>query len=147
MGFNSYSAQNFGFPPIFLNWIMACLSTATFAIFLNCRHYDQFASTRGLRQGDPFYHFLFIIGTELLSQLLHREEQRTNLKGLKVGSRGPSLTHLLFVDDLILFGHASAREIRVFLRCLKKYQTSSGQSINPVKSSILLSPNTANVTT
>lgn len=47
------------------SWLVSLL--LLFLSFLNCRHYGQFASTRGIRQGDPLYRFLFIIGTELLS--------------------------------------------------------------------------------
>lgn len=80
---------------------------------------------------------------KILSRLLHWEEFCTNLKGLILGSRGPSLTHLLFADDLILFGLASAREARVFSRCLSKFQSWSGQTIYPFKFCLLLISNTS----
>lgn len=59
-----------------------------------------------------------------------------------MGRGGPFLTHLLFTDDLILFGYASVNNARSFLRCLEKYSTWYGKRVNKNKSSIHFSKTT-----
>lgn len=96
--------KNFGFPENFISWISTCLSTVSFSILLNGSPNGDFSSTKGFHHGDPLSPFLFIIDTKLLSRLLLLEESHTNLKGLKLGIYGPRFSHLLFADDLIIFG-------------------------------------------
>lgn len=43
--------RNFGFPIIFISWILFCLSTTFFSILLNGSNHGYFNSSRGLRQG------------------------------------------------------------------------------------------------
>jgi hypothetical protein len=38
-----------------------------------------------------------------------KEEQADNLKGVRNGIMGPSISHLLFVDDTILFMRANVK--------------------------------------
>lgn len=102
-----------GFPAIFISWIHSCISTTSFSILLNGSPIGTFTSSCGLCQGDPLSHSLFIIGAEILTRLLHWEEQKTNLKGIQLNRGGPSFSHLLFADDLILLGRATIYESKV----------------------------------
>lgn len=52
------------------------------------------------------------------------------------------ISHLLFANDLIILGKASSREVSVIHRCLQKFVSLSGQSVNATKSSLLFNPNT-----
>jgi hypothetical protein len=49
-----------GFHPTWLNWIRICVSSASFSILINRSPFGLFTPTRGLHQGDPLSHFLFI---------------------------------------------------------------------------------------
>jgi hypothetical protein len=100
-----------------------------------------FSSKRGLRQGDPFSPFLFILGIEVLSPFLFREEAYGHLKGLKIARTTPTIHHHLFADDLLIFGKATHKEATSIHHCLTKYCLWSGQSINNGKSSIKFSNN------
>lgn len=73
------------------------------SILLNESSFGFLTSSRGLRQGDPLSPLLFIIGSEIFSRLLLREESLTNLKGIQLGPYGPSFSHLLFANDLLIF--------------------------------------------
>lgn len=66
----------------------------------------SFKPTRGLRQGDPLSLYLFLICGEGLSTLMRMARKEKRIEGVKVCRRGPSITHVLFDDDYLLFGEA-----------------------------------------
>lgn len=59
-----------GFPTIFINWIIACITTPTFSILVNGTPYGHFPGKKGLRPGDPLSLLLFVICMEILSRAL-----------------------------------------------------------------------------
>ena len=72
-------------------------------------------------QEDPLSPFLFILGSEVLSRLLLKEERIGNIKGMKIARNYPAINHLLFADDLLIFGKASLLEASSIKSCLDKY--------------------------
>ncbi|KAA3480155.1 reverse transcriptase [Gossypium australe] len=80
---------------------MKCISTVSYAVNNNRRRRNIFQPTKGLRQGDPLSPFLFLICCEGLSSLMRL--------AMREGLRGPEISHLLFVDDYILFDEATNR--------------------------------------
>jgi hypothetical protein len=104
-----------------------------------------FFPERGLRQGDPLSPFLFILGSEVLSRLLFKEESLGNINGLKIFRNNPAINHLLFADDLLIFGKANLKEASSIKSWLEKYCLWSGQTINNDKSSIRFSKNTNSI--
>ena len=134
--------EKLGFHSTWINWIRICISSSSFSILINGNPFGLFSPKRGLRQGDPFSPFLFILGLEVLSRLLFREECVGFLKGLKIARNCPAIHHLLFVDDLLIFGKATFFEACCIKSCLDKYCKWSGQTINANKFSIRFSRNT-----
>lgn len=45
-----------------------------------------------------------------------------SIKGAKTNRGGPSVFHLLFADDSILFGEASERGVQVLKSILREYE-------------------------
>jgi hypothetical protein len=101
-----YLLERCGFPVRWRNWIRFCISTARFSILINGCPSGFFASSRGLRQGDPLSPLLFVIVMEALSWLLDRAVQGGYFSGFTVGNHEGNevlVTHLLFADDTLLF--------------------------------------------
>lgn len=133
--------ENFGFNSKWIKWVEQCISTTSFSILINGSPFGNFRRTRGIRQGDPLSPLLFITCSEVLSRLLLREESQGRLKGIKVGRAAPSITHLLFEDDLPLFGKATLREATRLEECISKYMAWLRQKVNREKSSVDFSKN------
>uniref|UniRef100_A0A803PYN6 Reverse transcriptase domain-containing protein n=1 Tax=Cannabis sativa TaxID=3483 RepID=A0A803PYN6_CANSA len=137
---------HFNFPVKFVSNIMKCLTTATISFSVNGEVCGKVFPTRGLRQGDPLSPYLFILCSEGLFALLHHSQCQGVLKGVAISRTAPSLTHLLFADDSLLFCTATPSSCEALNLALHTYSQASGQLINFDKSSILFSPNTqANV--
>ncbi|XP_057791239.1 uncharacterized protein LOC131008372 [Salvia miltiorrhiza] len=96
----------------------------------------EFQPTRGLRQGDPLFPFLFLFYAEALSGLLRQAETHELLHGARLCRTAPRVSHLLFADDCIVFARANTSEIEVISDILRCYEGASGQMVNRDKSKI-----------
>jgi hypothetical protein len=116
---------------------MGCLQSASFAILINDSPSRFFRTSRGLRQGCPLSHFLFLIITEALSRML--KEARTNgmLRGVKV-SESKMVSHLLFVDDILCSVHGSYGDLSTLKNIFFMYSKATGMMVNMVKSCIII---------
>ena len=65
-----------------------------------------------------------------------------SVKGFSVCRSGPSISHLFFADDSIIFCKASLEECDALHRILAVYELASGQQLNRAKTSLFFSPNT-----
>ncbi|KAL5752203.1 hypothetical protein ACOSP7_022384 [Xanthoceras sorbifolium] len=86
--------------------------------------------SRGLRQGDPLSPYLFFICAEGLSQLFSKAEDDQLISGFRCSRYSPSISHLLFADDSLLFLQASTSECHNVDKILVDYSLASGQVIN-----------------
>ena len=88
---------------------MGCVESVNFVVLINGTPSKFFQVSRGIRQGCPLSPLLFILIIEGLSLLISNALDRGNISYIKVA---PSryLTHLLFVDDAILFGMGIVEE-------------------------------------
>ena len=110
-----------GFCSLWISWIKTCISSVSFSILLNGSPFGHFYPERGLRQGDPLSPFLFVLGSEVFSRLLFKEERKCCMSSLKISRNCYAIHHLFFVDDLLMFGKASMSEAACFKYCLDKY--------------------------
>ena len=106
--------------------IMHCISTVSYSILLNGQPGESFRLQRGLRQCDPLSPYLFVICVEGLSSLLYLAERRQLLSGLKVYKVAPTVTHLFFADDSIIFSKSTMEDCETILEILHLYECASG---------------------
>ncbi|XP_028095770.1 uncharacterized protein LOC114293006 [Camellia sinensis] len=135
--------RKMGFDSQWVHWVMECVSTVSFSIFANGEKRASFVPSRGLRQGDPLSPYLFIIVADVLSKLISHSLQNREISGFKITRLCPTLTHLFFADDMLLFLKAEDTEYQKILDLLKVCCEASGQRVNFNKSSVQFSLNVA----
>ncbi|CAL2270845.1 unnamed protein product [Prunus armeniaca] len=127
-----------GFSPIWVAKIMDCISTPTFFVLWKGTPLGHIMPQRGLRQGCPLSPYLFLMCTEGFSSLLCGAERRGDLIGVQVARGAPSVTHLLFAYDSILFTKATKDACMALKTLFKIYEAVSRQQINYSKSAFSL---------
>lgn len=124
-----------GFNIGFIRWIMGCVTSTTFVVLINGAPSPFFKAERGLRQGCSLSPLLFLLVAEGLSKFLIEAVRRRELSELKLAP-GLNLTHMSFVDDILLFCRGSRRDIDCLLRGLNLFKSATGMVINFHKSSV-----------
>eukprot|EP00253_Pinus_taeda_P026566 PITA_26566 len=126
--------EAYGFKKRWIEWIFSMVSTPIFSILVNGTPTKTFNASRGIRQGDPLSPFLFILATDGLGRIIKRESRRNKLRGLKLWGNNLVITHQQFVDDIMLFGEVSLREVRIIKEVLDVFTEASGMEITKEKS-------------
>ncbi|KAM1032357.1 hypothetical protein ACFX2C_036031 [Malus domestica] len=124
-----------------LELIMQCVTTVKYQAIVNGELTDSFSPHCGIRQGDPLSPYLFVLCMEKLSHIINGCITTKKWKPVKLARNGPSVSHLFFADDLILFAEASSTQAKILKDCLDNFCAVSGQQVNFDKSCIYCSPN------
>jgi hypothetical protein len=129
-----------GFGSRWISWMRACTSTVRFSVLVNGSPTGFFYSSRGLRQDDPLSPLLFLLIMEVLSRMLRRTVVRGFIRGFQVG-RGDlshvSISHLLYVDDTILFSDAHPEQLLYIRMVLTCFEAVTGLKVNMTKSEMV----------
>ncbi|KAA3479291.1 reverse transcriptase [Gossypium australe] len=110
-----------GFHVDWIVFIMRCVSSVTYSVCLNGEDIECFSPSRGLRQGDPFSPYLFLICAEGFSTLLEDAKQRGY--------------------DCILFGDATHEGATTVRAIIQEYEMCAGQKVNYDKSLVYFGAN------
>ncbi|XP_021864500.2 uncharacterized protein [Spinacia oleracea] len=132
--------QAYGFPSKWVQMISQCITTVSYKAVINGKTTDTFVPQCGLRQGDPLSPYLFLFCMDILSRMMSLAEDIKLIKGLKVTRRSPSITHLFFADDAMLFFKANVEACENIMEILERVGTISGQKLNLNKSYVKFSP-------
>lgn len=121
--------KKMGFHANWIQWVMQVVSTVRFNIFANGEKRATVNPSRGLRQGDPLSPYLFLLVIDVLAKLLSKELANHKISGIKLKPSCPTISHLFFADDAILFLKANKEECAHILNTLEIYNAASGQLI------------------
>lgn len=127
-----------GLPHNFITWNMAYITTPTFSILINGSASHFFHSERGLTQGCSLSPLLFLIVMEGLSRLIASTMWEGTLSDLKISDEC-YLTHLLFVDEVLILLDGNIRDSLSFSRILHLFSTATWMLVNHHKSTITFS--------
>jgi len=116
-----------------INWIMACIENVKYAVIINGIPSSFFKAERGLRQGCPLSPLLFILVMDTLSNQIKKAVSEQRCRPVKI-CKDISLSHNLFVDDVLIFSMLCRMSWRCLYDILLKFQSASGLVINKVKS-------------
>lgn len=131
--------MQFGFSQDCCDLIFQCVSTTSIAVLLNGKPCQFFKPIRGLRDGDPLSPYLFILCMEVFPRLILANEASKHVHGIKMTRNSQPISHLLFVDDCLLFAKADLEECRNLLNIIEQFSKASGQLIYFNKSGLFFS--------
>lgn len=90
-------------------------------------------------KGNPLSSFVSLLCSKGLNGLMFKAAGEGDIWGYSLCSKSPILTHLIFVDDSLLFCKANQQDWRKIPDILETYWKWSGQQINTSKTTIFLS--------
>lgn len=126
------------------NWvelIMNCTQSNELHFLWNGTKAGTIKPSRGIRQGDLLSSYLFVLCIEQLRHMILDSIHEGNWKPITICRGGPSLLHLMFTDNVVLFAEASLEQIKIIKHCLDSFCDWSGQKVSFDKSQIYFSAN------
>jgi len=126
-----------GFPYKFVNWVMACLTTASYTFNVNGDLTRPFAAMKGLRQGDLISPYLFVICIEYHNRCLLQLRKNAAFH-FHPRCKRLNLIHMCFADDLLLFSRGDVDSVSQLFEVFSLFSVASGLKANQAKSSIYL---------
>ncbi|XP_010666689.2 uncharacterized protein LOC104883828 [Beta vulgaris subsp. vulgaris] len=133
--------QAYGFPAHWIRMIHDCISTATYRLLINGTITESITPSCGLRQGDPLSPYLFLFCMDILSRMTTLATDIRKFQGIKIGRRGPTISHLFFADDSMFFFKASNDSCIALKAVIQRFCAISGQMLSFSKSFVKFSPN------
>ena len=108
--------------------VYECINMVSYKILVNGEPRGDIRPSRGIRQGDPLSPYFFLLCLESLNRMLQQAASNDSIRGFSLCKRGPSISHLFFTNDSLLFCRATMSDLLavqdIFL-CMKKLQAKS----------------------
>ncbi|XP_078170094.1 uncharacterized protein LOC144564360 [Carex rostrata] len=123
-------------PKPLIDLIMTAMTSSRVQILINGRGDGFIKSIMGLRQGYPLSPYLFILVMEMLTRRINLSRVQGRIIGVKLAATAPILTNIIYADDLVIMGQASANETKEYKSILNEFGKNSGLFVNPQKSKI-----------
>lgn len=116
-----------------IHWVMACVENVKYFVIFNGSPSAFFQAERGLRQGCPLSPLLFILVMNALSTQINKVVADNRCAPIKI-CKNISLSHNLFVDDILLFAMLCKSSWLCLNEIFHMFQSASGLIINKAKS-------------
>lgn len=131
--FLRYMMVRMGFGVRWKGWMKALIFNSSLSILVNGSPTEDFVVSRGLRQGDPVSFFLFLMVVKELSTMMRKASNVGDFEGFQFNN-DVHLDILQFVDDTMLIGDVSWRNLWIIKAILRGFELVSGLRINLCKS-------------
>lgn len=131
-----------GLPSDLVILIMQCVTSASYQLLWNREVTDAFKPIRGIRQVDPINPYLLIPCIERPSHLIADKLRNGRRIPFHFSRSDISISHLMIADDLLLFGEATKKQMRVMMDRLDEFCECARQKISKDKSRLFFSKNT-----
>lgn len=125
-----------------VNIIMKCVTSACLFVSIDGRRSESFRHSRVLRQGDPMCPYLFNI-YQALSKSILSSFYRKEWTPFWIGRKKVHVSHLLFADELLLFGRVDEDTAYAVHHTLDKFYHELWKKVNELKSKLIFSPKTS----
>ena len=89
--------------------------------------------SRGIRKGDPLSPYLFVLYIERLAHYVKLAMENNFWRPTKLGKNGTPISHLFFVDDLVLFAKATLDQVKVIQYCMENWCLCLREKVNTIK--------------
>lgn len=130
-----------GLPDDFVNLVWQCISTPRMRMLWNGEALNEFSPSRGIWQGNPLSPYLFVLCIEKLFQMITMAVEHNQGHPIQLSRGGPNISHLAFVDDVLLFAEAGVEQIMLMKGILDVFCRVSGQKVSEEKTRIFFSQN------
>lgn len=130
-----------GFSLRWVNLVMQFVTTVSYYFIVNGqpkRLYPPYSRSQTRRSFVPY---LFLLCAKGLSSLIAKQEREGQLQGISICFSAPSINHLLFADNSLLFCRATEAECHHISELLLIYELASREKVNLPKSEVCFSKN------
>lgn len=107
-------------------------------VVINGKLKRNFLVSRGLRQGDYFFYFLYVLAVDEPSRLIERAKRFDLVEGLNVGKNSILVSYLQFVDNTIFFSYSDEDKFDNLVKVIEFFYYVYLLLINLFKSCILV---------
>lgn len=121
--------ESLGFSEELRRILSQCYQTPSFLVLVNGEPTPRFTNQRGLRQGDLLSPILFNLTMENLTLLIDTQTRLHHFHTYKLGGV-ESISHLLCVDDILIFVQTNDSSMSAIKGSLKTFSYFIGMSIN-----------------
>ncbi|GJZ34169.1 RNA-directed DNA polymerase, eukaryota, reverse transcriptase zinc-binding domain protein [Tanacetum coccineum] len=115
---------------------MTCITSTSFSICINRENKGFFKDGRGLRQGDPISPYLFTLVMEVFNMIMITNIGENGKFKYHYGCKDLKLTHMCFVDDLLVLCNRDTESLKVVKKSLDDFSSVSRLFPNLSKSTI-----------
>lgn len=137
--------RKLGFPTRIIDLIMQYIKMTSFSVLINRIPKGPIVPSRDLKQEDPLSPYLFLLYIEDLVNLLRQTMIDQSIMDIHVCQGAPTIIHLIFADENIIFCKANAEASNNLQRIHIVYALNSGQCINMEKTNIVFNRNIGEV--
>ena len=85
-----------GFQNATVELILSCISFTSISLLFNGEQLEEFEPSRGLRQGDPIFPYIFILCMELVSSLINKKCEDGDWDKVKASRNGLGFSYMFF---------------------------------------------------